>query len=146
MNIKKIVTSIFALTIIGTTVTTSVMAYTKKEAYNVDYNYKGNSNNLSWNYIGGSSVATTAASNSSSNKVSRYIYVNVEKRNVSSNKVLAKNYSEITTKNAGTACSVSRNRTDKSVYFRHYAKIKTDKDNSVVIYTSPDYRVYQKGN
>lgn len=68
MNIKKIVTSIFALTLIGTTVATSAMAYTKKEAYNADYNYKGNSNNLSWNYIGGPSVATTAASNSSGNQ------------------------------------------------------------------------------
>ena len=144
--LKKITAGVVSLGLIGTAVATSAMAYTKKEAYNADYNYKGNSNNLSWNYIGGPSVATTAGSNSSGYQYTRYIYTYVARRNVKSEKVLSYNSAEITTKNAGTACSVSRNRTDKSVYFRHYAKIKTDKDNNVVIYTSPDYRVYQKGN
>lgn len=144
--LKKITAGVVSLGLIGTAVATSAMAYTKKEAYNADYNYKGNSNNLSWTYIGGPSVATTAGSNSSGNKYTRYIQVYVARRNASSNKVLQKNTSEITTKNAGTAYSVSRNQTDKSVYFQHYAKIKTDKENNVVIYTSPDYRVYQKGN
>lgn len=146
MLLKKLTAGIVSLGLIGTVALTSALAandFTKKQAYGENYDYSGNSNNLKWNYIG-NDAATTVGSNSSNNTVERYIYVYVAKKNKFSNAIITYDKGEVTTRNAGTTCTVLRNKTDKNVYFDHYSYIKTDRDNNVRIYTSPEYRVYQE--
>lgn len=144
MIIKKIVTGIAALSIVATMMLTSVSAYTKKEAYNQNYSYSGTSSYVSWHITGNTTTAATTASNTSGN-VERYMYVYVGKHDVTSNRRLASQSSDITTTNAGAGAGIQRDRTNQYVYYKHLVTIKTDKENEVSI-AQKDYRVYQTKN
>lgn len=143
--IKKITTGIVSLGLVGSLIATSAMAV-DKEVYNENYKYRGNSKNLTWTYTGDSYSAATTGSNSSGNKYTRYIYVYVARRNAKTGALIKSSTNNVTTKNAGVSCTVSRDKTNKNIYFQHYSKIKTDSKNLEVIYQSPTYNVYQKGN
>lgn len=131
MLIRKIVSASVAVVLAAGTFVTTAFAQTYQHK-GESYSYSIKSNDMVTSVSGGQYNATTSAGISSGGN-SRYLEVAVFEKDVDTGKTLDYADDSITSKNAGTGCTISRDYDSKGVFYVHQSLIKPSADNSYTI-------------
>ena len=138
--LKKAIAIVSVSSIMLAAAATTALAYVRHNQYNANYSFSYTGNEMTLNASGGTSTASTSAGTNVN--YSRFLEVTVSKRKASNNAYITGNSNSATITASGIGTSIARNRTDKTVYYKHTGVLKPYASSGQTI-DSYDTRVYQ---
>lgn len=122
MTVKKIVSLVFAVGLLSTTVVTSAMASSIHHHYKKSYSYSGTLNELGYSATGTTTKAISSSANFTNN--SRYIETYVGEYLIGVPTPLNSDEDSTTTSYGGVGASIDRDYDNSNRYYKHNGCLK----------------------